>query len=112
MIAPIDRRSGFDARIVEATRCGEKILAADPKRMMTAPERMSDDLRALGGRQRRPRRLEQREVLSAAIHQHLIAEAADDREPEDVDIEALGAREVANLDSEMIEPLKFHNPED
>ena len=75
---------------------------------MTAAERMPDELRALGRRERRPRHLEQREVLPAAIHQNLIAEAGDDREPEHLDIETLGACEIAHLDSEMVEPLKFH----
>ncbi len=75
VVAPIDRVGGLDAGVVQPVFRGKEIFAADAERMMTASEWMPDDLRAFGRAERRPRDLEQRKVLTAAIHQYLIAEA-------------------------------------
>ena len=75
---------------------------------MAAAERMPDDHWRAAAAERRSRHLEQREVLSAAIQQDLIAEAGDDGKAEHLGIEALGARKIAHLDAKMIEPLQFH----
>jgi len=109
VIALIDRLCAFDAGAVKPMGRGEKVFAADAKRVVAAAERMRDDLRALGGSQLGPRDLEQRQVLPSTIHQNLIAEAGDDRKAEHLDIETLGAWKIANLDPKMVEPFKLHS---
>ena len=109
MVTPVDGRGAFDA-------CGSKTRARIGKirgrhleRMMTAAERMTDYLLARGGIQRRPRHLEQRQVLTAAIEQNLIAETIDDPKPENAGVKTFGPREVRHLDPKVIQPLKSHS---
>lgn len=52
--------------------------------------------------------MKQREILSAAIQQYLVAEMSHDTQPENFGVEALGVRQVADLDSEMVKPLELH----
>src|SRR5271168_3530567 len=108
VIAPIDSRGTLDPSRCQALARAGKIVRLDLERVMTAAERVRDDRLARSLVERRPRNLEKREVLAAAIEQHLIAETVNYSKAEDVCIEALREPKVRHFDTEMIQPLEFH----
>jgi hypothetical protein len=108
MVAPIDWRGAFDTCRGEALARTSKIVRFHFERMMTPAKRMSDYRLTRGGVERRPRHLEQRKVLTAAIEQNLVAETVDDLKAQHVGVEPFGTGEVRHFDTEMIQPLEFH----
>jgi hypothetical protein len=108
VITPIDRRGALDASRREAFARNDEIARLHLERMMAVAERVCDERPPRGVIKRCARHLEESKVLAPAIEQNLVAETVDDLEAEDGGIETLRAREVSDLDTEMIQPLEFH----
>src|SRR6266849_2980101 len=83
--------------------------AAHAKRMVSFAERMRNQVLPFTGRQWRTWNLKQREILVATLQQHLVAEPRNDRQPEHLGVKSLGALQLRNFDSKMVEPIEFHH---
>jgi hypothetical protein len=108
VIAPIDRRGALDAGRREAFARTRKIAGRNLERMMTAAERVCDERLSRSVVHRYARNLEERKVLAPAIEQNLVAKAVNYLKAMDDCVETFRAREVSDLDTEMIQPLEFH----
>jgi hypothetical protein len=108
VIAPIDIPGAFDPSLREAITRRLEIRPADAKRMMPPAQRMPDALPPLARWKCLAWNVEQREVLIAALQQRLIAQMRNDAQTQHFCVKALGARQVRDLDSKMVEPFKLH----
>jgi hypothetical protein len=108
VIAPVDIFGAFDASCGQALTRRFEVGAADPKRMMALAQWMFDTVPPIADAERLAMDLEERQVLIAALQQRLMTEMGNDFQPQHFGVEALGAREVCNLDPKMVQPLEFH----
>lgn len=112
VIAPIDRRRSLDACRRKPFFGVREVIGADPERVMSAAQRIRDQRGARLRGQRGAGDFEQRKILSPALEQDLVAEMRGHLEAEHPGIEALGARQIGNFESKMIQPRKFHHRPD
>jgi len=109
VIAPIDRLRGLSAGCPQALLGLREIFAAHPERMMPLTQRMGYPLLTRCRIEWRSRNPEEGQILIPALQQNLITETRYHRESEHLSIKTLRLREVADLNTKMIQPFEFHN---
>lgn len=108
MIAPIDGPGHFDAGRLEFVASRGERGGMERKGKVPFAEGMGYERLSFALGERRPLNLEQREILSAAIQQNLIAKPIDHRKAQNRGVKPFGAQQIPHFDPEMIESLDLH----
>src|SRR6185436_14915932 len=105
VVAPVDRGMVRNVALAKQALRVRVVFPRDLERMMTLAERVLDLVQAA----RRAVGLEEQGAASLAVGQeHLVVQAHAHRHAEHARVEQLGAREIRDVDAEVIEPPDPH----